>query len=950
MSLDEKNLTSGSNSLPKTVTVLSASDYISNTILIPEGSSVHYVDPEAATSGGSAILTPSSAAGIAAVPITAGGMTINLLFDAAAMAAPAAFRTGIEQAALQLAQIIKDKITVNLTIDYSGTGHGADAKPDDGQYISYSTLRANLINNASPGDKTFAALPNSTSVQGQSQVAVWNAQLKALGLLSPNDTTTDDGQAHFTTDLPMNMLVGVALHELTHAMGRVPYGTPYSTSPDIFDLFRYTAPGTRLFTGDAKAPPAYFSVDGGITKLADYGQQSDASDFLNGGVQGSTDPFNEYFDAATTQSLSAADLEQIVALGFHLVSNSNIAISLKNDSGVSSTDTLTNSAALTGLAIPNATVWLSENGAIIPNSTVVANAAGVWNATPLLADGQHSVYVTQKDATGNYSSAKVDFFLATKAPTVNAWASVTGQTNQTSDVFTVAATAEAIGGNNIAGVEIFDGNSDLGSATLANGLWTFTAYNLLQGAHNFVAKAMDYAGNIGSVALPQVVVNGSGPVTGYTLTKLDFAGAGVTDTRIKGINDTGEIVGYYMDGRANDIGADGQTYFEHGFYSILANGVRKFTSIDDPDSPIDIQNGEAPGLDRTRAFSVNNKGDIVGWYSQDETGTSSAGQTYTLPDAGFIMSANWPNGFGKLGFSALNDFSTHALGINSNDQIVGWYTDGSGLTHGFVRSFTGYGNRGDYVSIDPANSINTVAEGINDNGQIVGYYQTSDKAYHGFLYNTNTATYTPIDYNGATNTEVLGINNSGTVVGVYWDNVGTTHGFVRTSNGQLATVDYKANGATSTVVGGINNQGDIVGWYTGADGHDHGFTGALSTPTLTAPATLNVVANSTTSIISWLTAQPPKGVANLDLYVLYEAGSGPYTGHLHVTNAYLLQNNVWSVFSGDVPQQTVVAFNAADANLVTYTAPKIMGLQDDIYAAVSSGGQWSSVTHTTLLT
>src|SRR5216683_3477177 len=183
------------------------------------------------------------------VAVTSGGITINLLFDAAAMAAPASFRAGIQQAAGILAATISDKITVNLIIDYSGTGGGAAAGPDHGLYESYSSVRSYLINNATPGDTTFNALPGGSSIQGQSNVAVWNAQLKLWGLMAANDTTTDDGSATFATDIDPNLLVGVALHELTHAMGRVPYGP----APDIFDLFRFTSLGTRLFAGGATA-------------------------------------------------------------------------------------------------------------------------------------------------------------------------------------------------------------------------------------------------------------------------------------------------------------------------------------------------------------------------------------------------------------------------------------------------------------------------------------------------------------------------------------------------------------------------------------------------------------------------------------------------------------------------------------------------------------------------
>ncbi len=253
---------------------------------------------------------------------TSGGLTINLVFDAAAMSAPASFRAGIEQAAALLSAAVSDKITLNFQIDYSGTGGGAAAGPDNGQWLNYTTVRSDLLSNASPGDTSFNALPAGSSIQGQSSVAVWNAQLKLWGLLGANDTTTDDGSATFATDIDPNLLVGVALHELTHAMGRVPYGP----EPDIFDFYRFTSSGGRLFTDNIPANAAYFSLDGGNTKIADYGQSSDPSDFLNSGVQGANDAFDEYYGGGTLQQLTSIDLKQLDALGFHLISQTPLVI------------------------------------------------------------------------------------------------------------------------------------------------------------------------------------------------------------------------------------------------------------------------------------------------------------------------------------------------------------------------------------------------------------------------------------------------------------------------------------------------------------------------------------------------------------------------------------------------------------------------------------------------
>ena len=261
--------------------------------------------------------TTASASPTHAVFVTNGGMTFQLIFDGAAPAAgtaKAAFEAGIQQAASILSSVIADAITVNLNIHYSGTGGGASAGPDNGLNEPYSTVYADLKNHAKPGDTTFNSLPNISTIQGQSQVAVWNAELKVLGLMNPNDTASDDGTANFATDINPNLLVGVALHELTHALGRVPFGS----APDIFDLFRYTGVGTRLFTGGATASPAYFSLDGGVTKRADFGQTSDSSDFINTGVQGANDPFNEFYTSGTNQGLSAVDKQLLDALGYNI--------------------------------------------------------------------------------------------------------------------------------------------------------------------------------------------------------------------------------------------------------------------------------------------------------------------------------------------------------------------------------------------------------------------------------------------------------------------------------------------------------------------------------------------------------------------------------------------------------------------------------------------------------
>jgi Ca2+-binding RTX toxin-like protein len=351
-----------------------------------KGATTADASPDAVTANQGTAPKAETSLASSTVVVTTGGITFDLMFDAAAMAAPASFRSGIQQAATILANTISDKITVDLKIDYSGTGGGAAAGPDGGLYESYSLVRSDLIKSQAPGDTTFNVLPSGSSIQGQSNVAVWDAQLKLFGLIGANDTTTDDGSAVFATDINPGLLVGVALHELTHALGRVPYGA----APDIFDLFRYTSPGVHLFQGGNTAPASYFSLDGGATKLADFGQHSDPSDFLNSGVQGANDPFNEYYSGSTGQTLSSVDLALLHALGYHIGAGTPPALADLALSGLSLTgDTLNFTLKDAGSASAAASVsglYLSTHNTVTTTDTLL----GTFSAPTLQAGGSQN--------------------------------------------------------------------------------------------------------------------------------------------------------------------------------------------------------------------------------------------------------------------------------------------------------------------------------------------------------------------------------------------------------------------------------------------------------------------------------------------------------------------------------------------------------------------------------
>jgi hypothetical protein len=255
-------------------------------------------------------------------------MLVNLEFDQNAQAAPQSFRDSIQAAANILDQTFIDPITVNITVGYgelTTTSLGvqtlsngeAEASVFNGHVYSYGAIRqllgADLDTSVQSG---VSALPLGSTIQGQSRLIVWSAEEKALGLIAGSAAALD-AAVGFAAGIPTNLLVGVALHELTHAMGRTPDGGG-SSPPDVFDLYRFSSVGARLFGSPNTAPAAYFSLNNGQTHLADYGQASDPGDFLNSSNLTTNDAFNEDYNSRTLQLLTQVDLLQMEALGFHL--------------------------------------------------------------------------------------------------------------------------------------------------------------------------------------------------------------------------------------------------------------------------------------------------------------------------------------------------------------------------------------------------------------------------------------------------------------------------------------------------------------------------------------------------------------------------------------------------------------------------------------------------------
>ncbi len=236
----------------------------------------------------------------------------------------------------------------------------------------------------------------------------------------------------------------------------------------------------------------------------------------------------------------------------------------------------------------------------------------------------------------------------------------------------------------------------------------------------------------------------------YTFDEIDFPGA--SSTRVIGINNAGQIVGEYED----DSGVIHGFLLDEDLQSLerrrMVGGVihgfvldeDSFTTIDFPDAV------------ETKAFGINNAGQIVGFYKD------SSGDVHGfLLDSGTFSSIDFPGATAE----------SQAFGINNAGQIVGQYDEMSGFLL----------DNGSFTTTDFPDADESEALDINNAGQIVGFYRVG-RAVHGFL--LENGSFTTIDFPGAFATGSVGINDDSVIVGGYFDG--------RAERGYMATPEEAA--------------------------------------------------------------------------------------------------------------------------------------------------------------
>ena len=308
---------------------------------------------------------------------------INLIWDASAAKAPAAWKAAVQDAAQYFDNLITSPVTVNITVGYGEAGgtaldSGALGETSVDSSVDLSTAQfKSYLTTATSSTAVQTALAN-LSANSSTSVYVPSAEAKALGVIAGNGSqvdasvgfAADPNGALFTYD-PNNRAVagkydfiGVVEHELSHALGRV----SFSGATTALDLFRYSSPG-HLASSDATS---YFSIDGGVTNLDTYSTSSDPGDWAS---SAGNDSNNAYATPGVANLFSQTDVTQLNVLGYA------ISTSPPSSATVANLASAVGGLSASSLSFIGTPAALSTGSRVTSASVALAPTAGVEEIT-----------------------------------------------------------------------------------------------------------------------------------------------------------------------------------------------------------------------------------------------------------------------------------------------------------------------------------------------------------------------------------------------------------------------------------------------------------------------------------------------------------------------------------------------------------------------------------------
>jgi len=271
------------------------------------------------------------------------------------------------------------------------------------------------------------------------------------------------------------------------------------------------------------------------------------------------------------------------------------------------------------------------------------------------------------------------------------------------------------------------------------------------------------------------------PASG-TITPFDASGTGGKGilTIPIGFDTTGDIAGIYHDA-SNRV---------HGFVRAASTGTITI---------LDITGEDTGNMEGTFPVCINGAGEIAGDYSTTLTtssGTNSFAHGFVRDAGGTITTFDaepLPATYGST------NPGTYVISINASGEVAGFYIDGAGAEHGFLRNASGTISTFEAPNAGTAAEQGTVVTGIDAAGDVIGAYTDANNAIHGFVRSASTGTITAIDAPGAGTATYQGtypdaFDTAGDISGSFTDANNVVHGFVLPANGTITT--YDAPGAS----------------------------------------------------------------------------------------------------------------------------------------------------------
>lgn len=288
---------------------------------------------------------------------------------------------------------------------------------------------------------------------------------------------------------------------------------------------------------------------------------------------------------------------------------------------------------------------------------------------------------------------------------------------------------------------------------------------------------------------------------------------GDNNTWLTGIDDNGDMVGYY-----NNPNYQVNPEYAYTGFILLGGPTGTFTDIVEPNASTQAFFGgtQVNGISSNGSYIVGNYSDGAGdQYGFILSGYTISGTTLNLTNASFTTLTG-PTAANNAGGSGTTNLT--ATGVNSSGEAVGYYENANGTYDGFTEI------GGVYTTVDGPIGLGTTSTliyGVNDNGATTGLIDDNNGT-DGFINDTTGFnTITALSGTGATPS---GINNSETVVGCGYPQqttiqseggpftITTDVGFSYSASAGLATIADSGFGPfANTCASGINDGGAIVG-------------------------------------------------------------------------------------------------------------------------------------------